>query len=69
MHPPVPRSKGSKPLLSWRGLRPVSQDPLHLLFDLPWQQKPSIVKHPHLEEAAFVVHGYVFALIRVLKDI
>lgn len=65
-HPPVPCSECSQSLLSWQGLGLICQDPLHLLLYFPWQQQPSIIKHPHLEETALMVHGYVFALIHVL---
>lgn len=66
---PITCSKCSELLFSWCWLWLVCQDPLHLLLYFTWPQKPAIIKHPHLEKAALIIHSYVFTLIHVLKGV
>ena len=68
-HTPVPSSERGQKLLAFLGLRLVRQDPGHLLLDLPGQEQPAVVEHPHLEVAALVEDGDVLALVHVLNGV
>lgn len=68
-HLPVTCGECCQLLLPWLGRRLVGQDLFHLLLYLSWKQEPAIIKHPHLEKAALVIHNYVFGFIRVLKGV
>lgn len=66
---PVSRGQRGQLLLPRQGLRGVGHDPLHLLLDLPRQQQPAVIEHPHLEKAALVIDDDVFAFVHVLKGV
>lgn len=68
-HPPLPCGERSQVLLPFLGLALISQDPLHLLLDLPRQQQAPIIEHPHLEEAPLVENGDVLALVHMLNSV